>query len=124
MVGHRDRDSSDAPASSLNNAPRGLAASRLKYATLIVFVVVVASILLSLRQHRLETAHDMARLYDEIHRHRQSLWRLQAQIATGLRPTQLHGAIERAQLQLEPWTTAPPPAPQAMVVNQNVQRHD
>lgn len=124
MVGHRDRDSSDAPAGS-PNTPRSLATSRLKYAALIVFAVVVASILLSLRQHRLETAHDMARLYDEIHRHRQSLWRLQTQIATGLQPAQLHSAIERAQLQLEPWTTTPPPpAPQAMVANQSVQRHD
>jgi hypothetical protein len=110
MVGRQDHDNlqpqsidADAPRAGVRKDPQ----MPWKYLALIVFGVVVGATAMSIRQHRLETSHEMVRLFRQINQHRQSLWALQARIANNIDPTSLHQAIERAQLDLEPWTTPP-----------------
>ena len=73
-----------------------------KLLTLILFATVVGATLLHMRQQRFETMHDMATLHRQMDRRRQSMWKLQSQIADAADPSALLGAVERTKLALEP----------------------
>lgn len=52
-----------------------------------VFVMAATALaLLSLRQQRIATIHDMSRLHGQLDQHRMHLWRLRARVATEVRP--------------------------------------
>lgn len=70
----------------------------------IVLAVVVAVVLLSLRQQRLAMMHDIAKLRDKMDASRQATWDMQIRIASRIDPPRLVKAIERAKLHLEPTT--------------------
>ncbi len=76
----------------------------LKMIAVIVFALLLGAVLLGLRQHRLDTMHAMTAMHSRINQLRESMWTTQSRIARHLEPSELRGAIERAQLDLEPIT--------------------
>ena len=75
---------------------------RAKLLTLILFATVVGAMLLHMRQRRFEAMHDMATLHRQMDGQRQSMWKLQSQIADAADPPSLLSALERTKLALEP----------------------
>jgi len=75
---------------------------------LIVVGTLTASALLTLRQQRYETMHQMTQLHQQIATNRRDLWDMQTRIAGQLKPDVLTEAVKRAQLQLESVTPAGP----------------
>ncbi len=76
----------------------------------IVSATLLGAMLLSLRQHRLETMHEMTALHSRVSRVRQSTWDRQVHIAQSLEPSRLRDAVARAELDLEPITPLSPQA--------------
>lgn len=68
----------------------------------VALCVAVAAALLSLRQQRLQTMHEIARLHEQMDAARQRTWDLQVRIAQQLEPGALQAALKRASLELEP----------------------
>jgi len=75
-----------------------------KLIAIIVFATVLGAVVLGLRQHRLETMHEMTRQHQRVDDMRQALWQLQDRIAEDCQPARLRQAIDAAGLELEPMT--------------------
>lgn len=80
----------------------------------LVFTAALGAGLLSLRQQRLETMHEMARLHEAMDESRQRVWGLQVEVAERIEPAELRRALERARLILEPVAAEPPRPPRAV----------
>lgn len=76
----------------------------LKGLAVIGFIVGIAVVLLGMRQERLASMHEMARLHSRMNHSRQAMWDLQVRVAGKTEPTRLTEALERAKLRLEPAT--------------------
>ncbi len=66
------------------------------FAKLLIIIVVAgctAAALLVNRQHRIDTAHEIAGLHARIVEHEQNLWRLQQEIASRSRPEDVRRAL-------------------------------
>src|SRR5262245_37206571 len=77
------------------------------FARTLVVIVCATAIgvgLLGMRQQRLTTMHEMARLRDQMDESRKGTWDMQVRIAARMDPPKLAKAIERAKLRLEPTT--------------------
>src|SRR5689334_17146010 len=83
----------------------------IKGLAVIIFVVGIAVVLLGMRQERLASMHEMARLHAQMNRSRQAMWDRQVRVADKTEPKKLTQALERAKLRLEPAT---PGAAEAM----------
>ena len=68
----------------------------------LISLVIVAAVLLTMRQQRFETMHEMAQLHRQMNDDRQRLWNLQTDISRRLEPDALRAAMVRAQLTIEP----------------------
>lgn len=75
-----------------------------KLFVLVVFATVVGSLLLIMRQQRVDAMHEMAMLHRQINHHRHGLWQWQTKIADATDPPTLQEALVRAGLELEPIT--------------------
>lgn len=61
-----------------------------KLCAVIMAMGVVAIVVLSLRQARLEAVHELAEAQKRFHQHDRDLYRLRAQIADAIRPDRVH----------------------------------
>jgi hypothetical protein len=64
-----------------------------KIAFLILSVGAVACVLLSIRQSRIQTAHEMARCIERINEHDRTLWRLRSEIASMITPDRVEQRV-------------------------------
>ena len=72
-----------------------------KLMTMTVMLVVIAGLLLVLRQKRLEIAYDCAALHRQIERTRADLWRQQVDAGQTADPVVLHQYLSAADVSLE-----------------------
>jgi len=75
---------------------------------LILCTAVMATMLLALRQKRVEVTQQILALHLQMQQSRQARWDQQVAIAGHMRPAELSASIGRAQLKLEPITPARP----------------
>lgn len=68
----------------------------------IISLVVIAAVLLTMRQQRFEAMHEMAQLHRRMNVDRHALWNLQTDISRHLEPDTLRAAMARARLTVEP----------------------
>lgn len=78
----------------------------LKAVMLIVAFTVIAGRVLSLRQQRFETNHQVTRLHQQMDGARQSLWEGQVRVAEQLKPSAIEHKLIVAQMKLEPISTS------------------
>jgi len=74
--------------------------------TLVLAVVVLGTVLIGMRQQRLDLAYNITKLHNQIGDCRVDLWDLQVRITGLSRPEMLAEAIETQGLVLEPVVTA------------------
>lgn len=70
----------------------------------VMFATVTAMALLAIRQQRIVVMNRTASYHHQIQQHGQTLWSLQTDIASQLRPDRLQEAIKQADLELAPTT--------------------
>ena len=73
-----------------------------KSAAVILITMVLAGVVLSMRQERTMRANAMVKLHTRIRASQEALWMLQLDINRLLEPRRLREAIERSQLDLVP----------------------
>lgn len=80
-----------------------------KSVILIIAFTVIAGRVLSLRQQRFETNHQVTRLHQQMDGARQSLWEGQVRVAEQLKPSAIEHKLIVAKMKLEPITTSSEP---------------
>ncbi|MEM6751110.1 MAG: hypothetical protein AAGA57_11670 [Planctomycetota bacterium] len=70
----------------------------------VVGLLAIAAGLLGMRQERLESLHEAARLHDQMDRDRQRLWELETRIADAADVARLQAVLEGARGQWKPKT--------------------
>jgi hypothetical protein len=66
-----------------------------KMAALVVSMGVIACVLLSLRQQRVQAAHELAEVQRRVLEHDRTLWRLRAELAAQLTPEKVERASKK-----------------------------
>ena len=66
----------------------------MKLLAIVFAVALIALLWLTMRQQRLETAHDIARVHQRLLQHETALWSLQADIAAHSRPEDIRRRME------------------------------
>jgi len=77
-----------------------------KLLLVILIAALTAVALLILRQQRIETAHEMSVVHQQMLEHERVLWELQCEIARLCRPEEVRRLMQSLQ---EQWTTIPDP---------------
>lgn len=85
-----------------------------KLAIALIAATAFGATLLGLRQQRVQTVGQMAALHAQMNRTRQEMWDTQVRIAEHASPTRLKEALQRAGLDVEPWTR---PRPQPAIAS-------
>ena len=75
-----------------------------KLLVIILAAAATAAMLLALRQQRIDTAHEMSLVYQQMLQHERSLWLLQSEIAYRCRPEEVRHMMEQLS---EQWKTIP-----------------
>lgn len=78
-----------------------------KLLVILIVAIAIGGVVLSQRNRRLATMHEMARLHVEIDRTRRETWDLQVRIAQETDSDTLRSAIERTGVAIEPLYPAP-----------------
>lgn len=78
----------------------------------LLFIIVVAGAvfcaLLVIRQHRIDTVHDMSVIHQRLQRHERTLWELRSEIAKRCRPSQVRLAMNQIGGLWTPIPAVPP----------------
>jgi hypothetical protein len=78
-----------------------------KFIAVILAIGVVACALLTLRQHRLQAAHELAEIERRVAEHDRVLWRLRVEIATRVTPQRVHRLAQAlgplAPIEIDRW---------------------
>jgi hypothetical protein len=86
-----------------------------KLLLIIISAGAIAAALLVNRQHRIDTAHEIAVLHHRLTQQEQSLWRMETDIAQRLRPQEIRKQLERMGGE---WVALPAPPIQRREINE------
>ena len=82
-----------------------------KLTTVILSFGLTAAVLLVTRQQRIETAHEMSRVHEQILRHERSLWHLRSEMAERCRPGAVRDLLDAEEVEWNPVCDPPEVVP-------------
>src|SRR4029453_19300371 len=90
-----------------------------KLLIIIIFVGATACALLVIRQHRIDTFHEISSVHHRLLAHDRTLWELRGEIAERCRPSQVRLVMNRVGGDWAPIPAGPPRSPAKLQVPPN-----